>query len=339
MFFKSQDIAIDLGTASILVYTKEKGIVINEPSVVAVETSSQKLLAVGKKAQDMIGRNPDDISVIRPLRKGVISDYDTTMTMIKYILNNTCKRLFFKPRVIVCIPSVVTEVEKKAVIDAMLGAGARNAFLIEEPIAAAIGAGLDIAKPSGHIVIDIGGGTTDIAVISLGSMVVHTSLKTAGDEFDQEIIKYIRKQYNIIIGERMAEAIKKEIGCVYPQDELSYMNVKGRSLSSGLPVEIMISSEEMLTAMKEPADIIINGVKEVLEHTPPELIGDISLSGAIMTGGGSLTKGLDKLISSETGLDVKIADDPVSCVVLGTGKALTEINTIGNTKKYRAKLF
>ncbi len=339
MFFKSQDIAIDLGTASILVYTKDKGVVINEPSVVAVETSSQKLLAVGKKAQDMIGRNPDDISVIRPLRKGVISDYDTTMTMIKYILNKTCKRFFFKPRVIVCIPSVVTEVEKKAVIDAMLGAGARNAFLIEEPIAAAIGAGLDIAKPSGHIVIDIGGGTTDIAVISLGSMVVHTSLKTAGDEFDQEIIKYIRKQYNIVIGERMAEAIKKEIGCVYPQDELSYMNVKGRSLSSGLPVEIMVSSEEMLTAMKEPADIIVNGVKEVLERTPPELIGDISLSGAIMTGGGSLTKGLDRLIASETGLDVKIADDPVSCVVLGTGQALTEINTIGNTRKYRAKLF
>lgn len=339
MFFKSQDIAIDLGTASILVYTKEKGIVINEPSVVAVETSTQKLLAVGTKAQDMIGRNPEDISVIRPLRKGVISDYDTTMTMIKYILNKTCKRFFFKPRVIVCIPSVVTEVEKKAVVDAMLGAGARSAYLIEEPIAAAIGADLDIAKPSGHIVIDIGGGTTDIAVISLGSMVVHTSLKTAGNEFDQEIIKYIKKQYNMVIGERMAEEVKKEIGCVFPQNDISYMKVKGRSLSSGLPMEVMVSSEEMLTAMKEPADIIVDGVKDVLERTPPELIGDISISGAIMTGGGALTKGLDSLIASHTGMTVKIADDPISCVVLGTGKALSEINTLNRTKKYRSAIY
>jgi len=337
--FKSQDIAIDLGTASILVYTKDKGIIINEPSVVAVDATTQKLLAVGTKAQDMIGRNPEDILVIRPLRKGVISDYDTTMTMIKHILNKTCRRLFLKPRVIVCIPSIITEVEKKAVIDAMLGAGARNAYLIEEPIAAAIGAGLDISKPTGHIVIDIGGGTTDIAVISLGSMVVHTSLKTAGDEFDQEIIKYIRKQHNVIIGERMAETIKKEIGCVYPPDEQSLMRVKGRSIASGLPVEIMVSSDEILSAIKETADVIVNGVKDVLERTPPELIGDISTNGAVMTGGGALTKGLDKLIASETGLDVKIADDPVTCVVLGTGKALSEIRVLNKTRKYRPSIF
>ncbi|MBQ6998365.1 MAG: rod shape-determining protein [Clostridia bacterium] len=331
--FKSQDIAIDLGTATILVYTKDKGIVINEPSVVAVETSTGKLMEVGQKAHDMIGRNPDDITVIRPMRKGVISDFDSTMTMIKYILNKACKWSFFKPRVIVCIPSVITEVEKKAVVDAMTGGGARNAYLIEEPIAAAIGAGLDIAKPAGHLVIDIGGGTTDIAVISLGSMVVHTSLKIAGDEFDQDIIKYVKKTHNMIIGERMAELVKKEIGCVYPQGEQSFMKIKGRSMVSGLPMEVMLSSDEMLDALKETADMIVAGVKDVLERTPPELIGDISVSGAVLTGGGSLIKGLDKLIALETSLEVKVADDPVSCVVLGTGKALDEMKTLRKTKR------
>lgn len=331
--FKLQDIAIDLGTASILVYTKDKGIVINEPSVVAVKTDTNKLLAVGKKAQEMIGRNPEDITVIRPLRKGVISDYDSTMVMIKYILGKACRKLFFKPRAIVCIPSVITEVEKKAVVDAMLGAGARSAFLIEEPLSAAIGAGLDISKPSGHMVVDIGGGTTDIAVISLGSMVVHASLKTAGDEFDQEIIKYLRKNHNIIIGDRMAETIKMEIGCVYPQDEQSVMRVKGRSMSTGLPAEVLLSSDELYSAMKETADVIVNGVKEVLERTPPELIGDISINGAILTGGGALLKGIDKLIASQTGLDVKVADDPISCVVIGAGKALEEMKVIRKTGK------
>lgn len=332
--FKPQEIAIDLGTASILVYTKDKGIIINEPSVVAIDNNSQKLLAVGSDAQEMIGRNPDDISVIRPLRKGVISNYEATTVMIKHILSKTQKFSFFKPRVIVCIPSVVTQVEKKAVVDAMLSAGARSAFLIEEPIAAAIGAGLDIAKPSGHIVIDIGGGTTDIAVISLGSMVVHSSLKTAGDDFDQDIIKYIRKRHNLIIGERMAETIKKEIGCVYPQDEQTFMKVKGRSISSGLPKEVLVSSDDIMTAFKETADTIVSGVKEILERTPPELIGDISLSGAIMTGGGSLIRGLDKLLSDETGLNVTVADDPVSCVVLGTGKALEEMKTLRKNKMF-----
>lgn len=331
--FRSQDIAIDLGTASILVYTKEKGIVINEPSVVAVETATGKLLEVGQKAQDMIGRNPDGITVIRPMRKGVISDFDSTMTMIKYILNKACRWSFFKPRVIVCIPSVVTEVEKKAVVDAMIGGGARSAYLIEEPLAAAIGAGIDISKPEGHLVVDVGGGTTDIAVISLGSMVVHTSLKIAGDEFDQDIIKYVRKTHNMIIGERMAEMVKKEIGCVYPQGEQSFMKVKGRSMISGLPMEVILSSDEMLNALKETADSIIVGVKEVLERTPPELIGDISISGATLTGGGSLIKGLDKLIALETGLEVKVADDPISCVVLGTGQALNEMKILKRTKR------
>lgn len=332
--FKSHDIAIDLGTASILVYTKEKGVVLNEPSVVAVKTSSGKLMEVGQKARDMIGRNPDDISVIRPMRKGVISDFNSTMIMVKYILNKTCKWSFFKPRVVVCIPSVITEVEKKAVVDAMIGSGARSAYLIEEPIAAAIGAGLDIAKPEGHLVIDVGGGTSDIAVISLGSMVVHASLKIAGDEFDQDIIKYVRKAHNMVIGERMAELIKKEIGCVYPQAEQSYMTVKGRSMVTGLPVEVMLSSDEMLSALKETADAIAAGVKEVLERTPPELIGDISTNGAILTGGGSLIKGLDRLIALETGLEVTIADDPVSCVVRGTGNALDEMKALSKTSRY-----
>ncbi len=332
--FKSQDIAIDLGTASILVYTKEKGIVLNEPSVVAVETSTGKLLEVGKKAQDMIGRNPEDITVIRPMRKGVISDFDSTMIMIKYILNKTCKWSFFKPRVVVCIPSVVTAVEKKAVVDAMIGGGARSAYLIEEPIAAAIGAGLDISKPAGHLVIDVGGGTTDIAVISLGSMVVHSSLKIAGDEFTQDIIKYVRKTHNMIIGERMAETIKKEIGCVYPQGEQSLMKIKGRSNVTGLPMEMILSSDEMLVALKETADAIVLGVRDVLEKTPPELIGDISISGAVLTGGGSMIKGLDRLISLETGLDVVVAEDPVSCVVLGTGSALDEMKILKHTRKY-----
>lgn len=332
--FKSQEIAIDLGTASILVYTKDKGIILNEPSVVAVDTNTNKLLAVGSKAQEMIGRNPEDISVIRPLRKGVISNYEATTVMIKYILSKTHKFMFFKPRVIVCVPSVVTQVEKKAVIDAMLSAGARSAYLIEEPLAAAIGAGLDISKPSGHIVIDIGGGTTDIAVISLGSMVVHSSLKIAGDDFDQDIIKHIRKRHNLIIGERMAETIKKEIGCVYPQDEQTFMKVKGRSVSSGLPQEILISSDEIMTAFKDTTDVIVNGVKDILERTPPELIGDISISGAVMTGGGSLIKGLDKLLSDETGLDVTVAENPITCVVLGTGNALDEMRTLRRNKMF-----
>ncbi len=332
--FKPQEIAIDLGTASILVYTKDKGIIINEPSVVAIDNNTQKLMAVGSDAQEMIGRNPDDISVIRPLRKGVISNYEATTVMIKHILSKVQRFSFFKPRVIVCIPSVVTQVEKKAVVDAMLTAGARSAYLMEEPIAAAIGAGLDIARPAGHIVIDIGGGTTDIAVISLGSMVVHSSLKTAGDDFDQDIIKYIRKRHNLIIGERMAETIKKEIGCVYPQDEQTFMKVKGRSMSSGLPMEVLVSSDDIMTAFKETADTIVNGVKEILERTPPELIGDISLSGAIMTGGGSLIRGLDKLLSDETGLNVTVAEDPISCVVLGTGKALSEMNTLRKNRMF-----
>ena len=337
MLFKSQDIEIDLGTASILVYTKEKGVIINEPSVVAVNSATGKMIAVGQKAQDMLGRNPDEITVIRPMRKGVISDFNSTTTLVKHILSKVCRWSFFKPRVIVCIPSVITEVEQKAVVDAMISGGARSAALIEEPIAAAIGAGIDISKPSGHLIIDVGGGTTDIAVISLGSMVVHSSLKIAGDEFDQEIIKYVRKNHNMIIGERMAEEIKKQIGCVYPQTEQSFMKVKGRSVISGLPMEVTLTSDEMLYALKETADTIGAGVKEILERTPPELIGDISDSGAILTGGGSLINGLDRLVALETGLETRVADDAVSCVVLGAGKALGEIELLSTASQIRKR--
>lgn len=326
--FHSQDIGIDLGTASILVYAKDHGIVMNEPSVVAVDTASKRLLAVGESAQRMIGRNPAGITVIRPLRDGVISDYQSTELMIRYILDKVCSKSFFKPRVVVCIPCVVTEVEKKAVIDATTGAGARAAYLIEEPIAAAIGAGLDIAKPSGSMVVDIGGGTSDIAVISLGAMVVHDSIKVAGDEFDQAIIRYIRKKHSMIIGERTAEEVKKEIGCVYPKATPNVTDVKGRSLVSGLPVVVQVSSEEILEALEEAAASIVDAVKGVLERTPPELIGDISAKGMVLTGGGALIGGLDRLLSKETGLEVTVADDAISCVARGTGKALSAMRAL-----------
>ena len=331
--FHAQDIGIDLGTASILVYVKDRGIVMNEPSVVAVDTASQKLLAVGEEAQKMIGRNPSGITVIRPLRDGVISDYQSTELMIRYILDKVCAKSLFKPRVVVCIPCVVTEVEKKAVIDATTGAGARAAYLIEEPIAAAIGAGLGIARPSGSMVVDIGGGTSDIAVISLGSMVVHDSIKVAGDEFDQAIIRYIRKKHSIIIGERSAEEVKKAVGCVYPKEKPNVTSVKGRSLLSGLPVVVNVSSEEMLEALDEAGSAIVDAVKGVLERTPPELIGDISAKGVVLTGGGALINGLDKRLSKETGLYVSIADDPISCVARGTGKSLKSIGALKKSQR------
>ena len=331
--FHAQDIGIDLGTASILVYVKDRGIVMQEPSVVAIDTASKKLLSVGEEAQKMIGRNPAGITVIRPLRDGVISDYQSTELMIRYILDKVCAKSFFKPRVVVCIPCVVTEVEKKAVIDAATGAGARAAYLIEEPIAAAIGAGIDIARPSGSMVVDIGGGTSDIVVISLGSMVVHNSIKIAGDEFDQAIIRYIRKKHSIIIGERTAEEVKKAVGCVYPKTVPTTTDVKGRSLLSGLPVVVKVSSEEMLEALEEAGAAIVDAVKGVLERTPPELIGDISEKGMVLTGGGSLISGLDRRLSKETGLYVSIAEDPISCVARGTGKALKAMGALKKSQR------
>ena len=325
----SPDIGIDLGTASVLVYVKGKGIVLQEPSVVAIDTSTNKVLAVGEEAQKMLGRTPGNIVAIRPLKDGVISDYDVTEKMLKHFIEKVTGGVglfrFFKPQIIVCVPSGVTEVEKRAVIDATMEAGARDVFLIEEPIAAAIGAGIEISQPNGSMVVDIGGGTSDVAVISLGGIVVSTSIKIAGDKFDEAIVKYMRKKHSILIGERTAEEIKINIGSAFPRDTEVTMDVRGRNLVSGLPETIKVSSEETLEALRESVAQIADAVHYVLEKTPPELSADISDKGILMTGGGSLLWGLDKLIAKRTGISVYIADDAISCVAKGTGEALNSI--------------
>lgn len=330
-FFFGTDIGIDLGTASVLVYVKDKGIVLREPSVVAVDTNTGKVLKVGIEAQAMLGRTPVGIAAIRPLKDGVISDYETTEKMLKYFLEKVNTSKIFKPRVIVCVPSGVTEVEQKAVIDATMNAGARSVHIIEEPIAAAIGAGIDINKPFGSMVIDIGGGTSDIAVVSLGGIVSSCSIKVAGDKFDDAIIKYIRKKYQMVIGERTAEEIKKRVGSVYFRDEPVSIDVRGRSLSTGLPVTVSVTSEETLEAFEEPVTKICEAIHTVMEQTPPELIGDISSRGIVLTGGGSLIYGLDRLLERETGIKVTVAQDAISCVALGAGAALDKIENIGNS--------
>ena len=323
-----QDIGIDLGTATVIAYVKGKGIVLREPSVVAVDNTTGEVLAVGQEARRMLGRTPGNIVATRPLRDGVISDYTVTEKMLKYFLNKVCGKFIFAPRIMICIPSRVTEVEKKAVIDAASQAGARKVYLIEEPLAAAIGAGIDISKACGNMVVDIGGGTTDIAVISLGGTVVSTSIKVAGDKFDESIVKYIKKKHNIIIGERTAEDLKINIGCVYPKIQDTEMQIRGRDLGTGLPSTVTIKSSEMLEALIEPAMMIVEAVHGVLERTPPELAADISDKGIYMTGGGALLDGLDKLIQEKTGINVMIAQDTVSCVALGTGKALDNLDAL-----------
>ena len=335
----SPDIGIDLGTASVLVYVKGKGIVLQEPSVVAIDTSTNKVLAVGEEAQKMLGRTPGNIVAIRPLKDGVISDYDVTEKMLKHFIEKVTGGVglfrFFKPQIIVCVPSGVTEVEKRAVIDATMEAGARDVFLIEEPIAAAIGAGIEISQPNGSMVVDIGGGTSDVAVISLGGIVVSTSIKIAGDKFDEAIVKYMRKKHSILIGERTAEEIKINIGSAFPRDTEVTMDVRGRNLVSGLPETIKVSSEETLEALRESLAQIADAVHYVLEKTPPELSADISDKGILMTGGGSLLWGLDKLIAKRTGISVYIADDAISCVAKGTGEALNSIKVLQRSTKKR----
>ncbi len=323
-----QDVGIDLGTATVIVYVKGKGIVLREPSVVAVDNITGEVLAVGQEARRMLGRTPGNIVATRPLRDGVISDYTVTEKMLKHFINKVCGKFIFAPRIMICIPSQVTEVEKKAVIDAATQAGARKVYLIEEPIAAAIGAGIDISKPCGNMVVDIGGGTTDIAVISLGGSVVNTSLKVAGDQFDEYIVKYIKKKHNIMIGERTAEDLKVNIGCVYPKIQDTEMDIRGRDLVTGLPKTLTVHSSEMLEALIEPAMMIVDAVHSVLERTPPELSADISDKGIYMTGGGCLVDGLDKLLQEKTGINVMIAQDTVSCVALGTGKALDNLDVL-----------
>ena len=328
MFGLGQDIGIDLGTATVIAYVKGKGIVLREPSVVAVDNNTKEVLAVGQEARKMLGRTPGNIVATRPLKDGVISNYTVTEKMLKHFITKICGRFIFAPRIMICIPSQVTEVEKKAVIDAASQAGARRVYLIEEPIAAAIGAGIDISKPCGNMIVDIGGGTTDIAVISLGGSVVSTSLKVAGDKFDEAIIKYIKKKHNVIIGERTAEDLKINIGCVYPKIQDEEMDIRGRDLATGLPKTITIHSSEMLEALIEPAMMIVDAVHSVLEKTPPELAADISDKGIYMTGGGCLVHGLDKLLQEKTGITTMIAQDTVSCVALGTGKALDNLDIL-----------
>lgn len=329
------DVGIDLGTATVLVYVKGKGIVLKEPSVVAIDKNTDRILAVGEEARKMLGRTPGNIVAIRPLREGVISDYHVTEKMLKHFINKVTSASFFKlfkPRVMICVPSGVTEVEKRAVEDAAVQAGARKTYLIEEPIAAAIGAGIDITKACGSMVVDIGGGTTDIAVISLGGTVVSTSIKVAGDKFDEAIVRYMRKKHNIMIGERTAEDLKINVGTVYPRTSEVSMDIRGRNLVSGLPKTINVTSTELMEALEEPVSSIVEAVHNVLERTPPELAADISDRGIVMTGGGSLVYGLDKLLQHHTGINVIIAEDAVSCVAVGTGKVLDNLDLLrGNS--------
>ena len=333
MFVFGQDIGIDLGTATVIAYVKGKGIVLREPSVVAVDNNTSDVLAVGQEARRMLGRTPGNIVATRPLKDGVISNYTVTEKMLKYFITKVCGKTMFAPRIMICIPSQVTEVERKAVIDAASQAGARKVYLIEEPIAAAIGAGIDISKPCGNMIVDIGGGTTDIAVISLGGSVVSTSIKVAGDKFDEAVIKYIKKKHNVIIGERTAEELKVNIGCVYPKIQDVEMDIRGRDLATGLPKTLTIYSSEMMEALIEPAMMIVDAVHSVLEKTPPELAADISDRGIYMTGGGSLLDGLDKLLKEKTGINVMIANDAVSCVALGTGKALDNLDVLDGKRR------
>ena len=324
----AKDIGIDLGTASVLVYVKGKGVVLNEPSVVAMDKTTGKLLKVGTDAQAMLGRTPGNIIAIRPLREGVISDYDMTERMLREFIHKVAGVSFFKPRVIICVPSGITEVEERAVIDAGIQAGARKVYLIEEPVAAAIGAGIDITQPDGHMVVDIGGGTADIAVISLSGVVESASIKIAGDQLNEAVVKYMRRKHNLLVGERTAEEMKKQIGCVFPKDEEETMDVKGRCLLTGLPKVVTVSSTEMMDAFEEPVERIMEAIHSVLERTPPELVADVSTNGIIMTGGGSLVYGFDKLVTARTGIHTTVAEDAISCVVLGTGKSLDSLNSM-----------
>ena len=329
-FWKNRgNLGIDLGTATVLVYAEGKGIILKEPSVVAINKSNNKVLAVGEEARRMIGRTPGNIVAVRPLRDGVISDYDVTEKMLKEFIKKAYgKSKITAPKVIICVPSQATEVEKRAVIDAARNSGAKKVNLIEEPLAAAIGAGLDITKPSGSMVVDIGGGTTDIAVISLGGVVVRESIKVAGDSFDDAIIKYVRSKYKIMIGEKTAEELKVSVGSAFNDSRKLTTAIKGRNLITGLPDEISITSNEVSEAIKESVSSIVNSVKSVLEKTPPELASDIIEKGILMTGGGALLFGLDKLIERETGVTVEIAKNSVEAVAEGTGKVLGYVSKL-----------
>ncbi|MGE5508470.1 MAG: rod shape-determining protein [Chitinophagales bacterium] len=326
----ARDMGIDLGTANTLVYVKGKGIVLQEPSVVAIDRDSGEVLKVGAEAKRMVGRTPGNIQAIRPMKDGVIADFDTTEKMLRYFIHKVQRgRGLFRPRVIVGVPSGVTEVEKRAVQDATLQAGAREAYLIEEPMAAAIGAGLPVQEPTGSMIVDIGGGTTEVAVISLGGIVSPRSIRIAGDEMDEAIVNHVRRSFNLMVGDRTAEDIKKEIGSAYPADDDDYaIEVRGRDLVTGLPKTVQITRREVREALTDPVNQIIDAVKQTLERTPPELAADIMDKGIVLAGGGALLRGLDRRIQEETGMPVHIADDPLTCVARGTGEACDHFDVL-----------
>jgi rod shape-determining protein MreB len=328
--FFSNDMAIDLGTANTLVYVKSEGIVLNEPSIVAIHQADNTVLAVGKEAKAMLGRTPGNIVAIRPLKDGVIADFDVTEKMLGYFIRRVHRRrALVRPRIVIGVPSGITQVEKRAVRDSAMQAGAREVYLIEEPMAAAIGAGMPITEPGGNMVVDIGGGTTEVAVISLSGIVYSRSVRIAGDEMDESIVQYIRKNYNLLVGERRAEEIKIKLGSAYPMGgERRTMEVKGRDLIDGIPKTIVIGDDEIREALREPIMTIVDAVRTALERTPPELAADIVDKGIVLTGGGALLKGLDLLLRQETNLPITVAEDPLSCVALGTGKVLDELDLL-----------
>lgn len=336
----ANEVGIDLGTANVLVYIKGKGIVLNEPAVVAINKDTNEILAVGEEARQMLGRTPGNIVAVRPLKDGVISDYDITERMLKHFIRKTCGAgKFFKPKIMVCVPSGVTEVEKRAVREATMQAGGKDVFLMEEPLAAAIGADLDITKPDGTMVIDIGGGTTDIAVMSMGGIVTSQSVKIAGDRFDDAIIKYMKKEHKLYIGERTAEDLKLKIGTAFPRETNVSMECRGRDLVTGLPKVVEVSSKEIMEALDEPLSIICEAIHRVLESTPPELAADISNAGIVITGGGAMLYGIDKRVEQRTGITCYIAENPMDCVAIGTGKALDSLLILENAALNRRKSF
>ena len=321
----TKDMGIDLGTANTLVYIKGQGIVVREPSVVAIRDDSKDVLAVGEEAKRMIGRTPGNIVAIRPMKDGVIADFDITQSMLSYFIQKAAaKKGVVSPRIAICVPFGVTEVEKRAIEEAARNAGAKDAFLIEEPMAAAIGAGLRIEEPEGNMVVDIGGGTSEIAIISLGGIVTAKSIRLGGDELDEAIVNYVKKEYSLMIGERTAEDVKIKIGSAYKEGDEIEMEIRGRDLISGLPKTMQISSSEVRDALRDPVNSIVDGIKSTLERTPPELASDIMENGIMLTGGGALLKGLDKLVKEETGMPVKIAENPLDCVAIGTGKSVED---------------
>ena len=325
----SSDLAIDLGTANTLIYVRGKGIVLSEPSVVAIKKGTNQVLKVGKEAKEMLGRTPGSIVAIRPMKDGVIADFDVTEQMIRqFIWKIHNRKTLVRPRIIMCVPSGITQVEKRAIRDSAEQAGAREVHLIEEPMAAAIGAGLGVQEPSGNMIVDIGGGTTEVAVISLGGIVYSQSVRIAGDEMDEAIIQYLKRKYNLLVGERTAENIKIHIGSAYPFDEPRKMEIRGRDLVDGIPKALTINDSDIREALHDPIYAIVDAVKTALEHTPPELASDLAEKGIVMAGGASLLHGLDTLIALETHLRVRVAEDPLSCVVLGTGKVLDELNLL-----------